>query len=540
MFGRLASVRLKAAEDAFAKGLLDEAFEIASSPELADHRACRKLLGQIGEKLLRRGQDELLACRFDSADRDFNRAARCGGLGEKVAEWQARAQEARRHHAAQQSLQDAAIQAARQHLAAGSIAGAAEARRNAPFENTAAGAMAAAIQSQVERAQASLAAAREALGEESIAVAVRHVRKARSLHNKLEGLAELEALLVERALRGAAEDYRAGRLVRSRQQLAVLEDLGRDHPERTELAEALGLAEAAAKALAEDHYTKAGVLLGRLTQMRPEAEWIKDVRERLAALDQHRRALLEGPLGLVSGREVPSAVMTMPGGAKETLSIQARPIAMMPPPIPHVEAGQHGMLPKRILLRIDGVGSFLLLRGDRIGIGRAGSQNADLELLSDLSERHAEIIRAGEDYFIVSQQGVELAGRQVDHALLQDGDRLRLGNRAKLTFRRPSLKSPTAMLDLADGVRAAAGDCRRVILWSGPILLGSTKECHVTLHPRVGGYVLTERMGQLFAKPMGPAGEPALLPLGVVTTLGELRLSAGGFSGGSGVGRVIG
>lgn len=539
MFGRLASVRLKAAEEAFARGQLDEAFEIASSPDVMDNRAGRKLLARIGESLLRRGQDHLLACRFDAADRDFGRVAHCGNSVEKVAEWQARAAEARRHYETQEKRQNAAIHDARQHLAAGSIAGAVEAREQAPLDNTAAGVLSAAINGQVERAQASLAAAREALAEESVAVAVRHVRKARSLHNKLEGLAEMESLLIEKALRGAAEDYREGKLVRARQQIVMLEDLGRGRPERVELEEALGLAEAAARALSDDHYTKAGVLLGRLTQMGLDADWIKDVRDRLAALDQHRRALLEGPLGLVCGREVPSAVMTMPGAAKDTLSLNARPVPG-PPPIPRDEAIDHGLLPKRILLRIDGVGSFLLLRGDRIAIGRAGSSSADLELLSDLSERHAEIIRAGEDYFIVSQQGVELAGRQVDHALLQDGDRVRLGNRAKLTFRRPSLKSPTAMLDLADGVRAAAGDCRRIILWGGPILLGSTKECHVTLSPRLGGYVLTEKMGQLFAKPMGPSGTATHLALGVVTTLGELRLSAGGFKVGSGVGRVIG
>lgn len=540
MFGRLASVRLKAAEEALAKGLLDEAFDIACSPDVADHRTGRTLLAELGEKLLRRGQEHLLAYRFDAADRDFERAGRCGGASEKVAEWKVRGADARRHYEAQRKIQDAAMQDAHRHLAAGSIAGAVEARQQAPMENTVAGALSAAIRGQVERAQASLDAAREAAGEGNLAVAVRHLRKARSLHNKLEGLAEMESLLVEKALQGAAEDFRAGKLVRARQQVGMLEDLGGARRERVELEEALGLAEAAAQALADDHYTKAGVLLGRLTQTGLEAEWIRDVRERLAALDQHRRALLEGPLGLAAGREVPSAVKTMPGDTRETLSIRPGPAWAGPPPIPRDDAAGAGILPKRILLRIDGVGSFLLIRGDRIGIGRAGSHSADLELLSDLSERHAEIIRAGEDYFVVSKQGVELAGRPVDHALLQDGDRIRLGSRTKLTFRRPSQKSATAMIDLGEGVRAASGDCRRVILWGGPILMGGTKECHIVLNSGGGGYVLTERMGQLFAKPMGPAGESIVLPLGVVTALGELRLSVSGFAGGSGVGRVIG
>lgn len=174
---------------------------------------------------------------------------------------------------------------------------------------------------------------------------------------------------------------------------------------------------------------------------------------------------------------------------------------------------------------MDGGGSFLLLRGERITIGRAGTgASADLQLISDLSERQAEVIRAGEDYFVVSNSGVELGGRPVDHALLQDGDRLRLGRRIRLTFLRPSKKSPTAVLDLGDGVRTTS-DCRRVILWSGPLLMGGARECHVRLGPSMGGVILLERDGGLAVKPMGPAGQAAPLAIGMVMEIGELRFS---------------
>ena len=69
---------------------------------------------------------------------------------------------------------------------------------------------------------------------------------------------------------------------------------------------------------------------------------------------------------------------------------------------------------------------------------------------------------------------LELAGKPVDYALLADGDRIRLGRRVRLTFRRPSLKSNTAFLELGEGVRTTT-DCRRVLLWGGPILIGSTR-----------------------------------------------------------------
>lgn len=176
-----------------------------------------------------------------------------------------------------------------------------------------------------------------------------------------------------------------------------------------------------------------------------------------------------------------------------------------------------------MLLRIDGVGSFLLLRGERVSIGRAGpGATADLRLVSDLSERQAEIIRAGDDCFIASSGGVELAGHPVDYALLQDGDRIRLGRRVRLTFLRPSKKSSTAVLDLGDGVRTTT-DCRRVILWSGPLIMGSTRECHVRLSPSVGGAILTEREGRLYFRPMTGSGEMLAVKPGTPAEWGELR-----------------
>jgi hypothetical protein len=303
------------------------------------------------------------------------------------------------------------------------------------------------------------------------------------------------------------------------------------------LDDALRMAGQAADAVREDHYAAAGVLLGRLKQTGPKAAWIDVAREQLDALDRQRRSLLEGPLGRLSAKVRPGVL-----GVREPVqdqTISARPAARGVERPVDGEARDNGLLPRRLVLRIDGVGSFLLLRGDRIGIGRAGSRTADLELMSDLSERQAEIIRAGEDYFVVSGGGVELAGRAVDHALLQDGDRIRLGKRVRLTFRRPTLKSTAAALDLGEGVRTTS-DCRRAILWSGPILMGPSRDCHIRLGPRLGGMVLIERGGQVQVKPMGPGGAATPLPLGETVTIGDLRLSVQPAAVGSGAGRVIG
>src|SRR5262249_53122333 len=153
----------------------------------------------------------------------------------------------------------------------------------------------------------------------------------------------------------------------------------------------------------------------------------------------------------------------------------------------------------------------LLLRSERIVIGRAGTA-ADLPIISDLNERHAEIHRAGDDYFITAVSGVEVAGSPVRQALLSAGDRIQLGRRVRMTFDRPSRKSPAAVLSLGEGVRSVV-DVRRVLLWTGPILLGPTTDCHIPLRGGMPGLVLVERGGQIQLRAL-PGGNTA----GLLTT----------------------
>jgi hypothetical protein len=121
---------------------------------------------------------------------------------------------------------------------------------------------------------------------------------------------------------------------------------------------------------------------------------------------------------------------------------------------------------------------------------------------------------------------------------LQDGDRVRFGKRVRLKFRRPSQKSPTAALDLGEGVRMMT-DCRRVILWSGPLILGATRDCHIRLGAALGRAVLSiERGGELVLRRLGQHEDVIPLAVGQQMEAGELRLSVHAWSDDSS--RVIG
>jgi hypothetical protein len=238
-------------------------------------------------------------------------------------------------------------------------------------------------------------------------------------------------------------------------------------------------------------------------------------------------ALAEGPLGLLaSGPGIGRGADR--SATDETVLAPATPPRAEPaasPPALHA-AG----LPRRLLLKIDGVGSFLLLRSDRVLIGRSGPL-PDLPILGDLSEHHAEIFRAGEDYFLVGGSGVEIDGRPARHALLSPGDRIQLNRRVRLTFERPSRKSTAAVLKLGDGVRSVL-DVRRAILWAGPIIIGAACDSHIPLRSAGPSWILLERGGEFQLRPMpGGVGSPSraagalTLPIGRPVQAGDLSLS---------------
>lgn len=536
MFSRPSAEQLRTAEEALTAGRLEDAVNILEVGGFVGHRRAEGLLERLVDALLDRGQELLMSRRFNDAMADFNRAARCGVRPDAVGQWQRRAKEAIQHDAKLAGDQRAALDEARRKLAAGSIAGAENAHARAPMNNSEAAGVSDAIASQAIRAKASLDAARQALEHGDLPAAINGLRLAKQLDAKQPGMTETESLISNHVLALVQNDFRAGKLSRAEEQLRNLGDVGNGRVDRRELEDGLRLSRQAAEAMTRGDYAKSVVLLGRIAQIGLEAPWLETTRRQLDVIDDQRKALLEGPLGLLGGAEIcernRDETRTLPARvANERKAFQLPNHCDQPNETP--------VLPKRLVLRIDGAGSFLLLRGDRIGVGRMGSKTADLELISDLSERQAELIRAAEDYFVAAHGGVELAGRPVDHALLQDGDRIRLGNRVRMTFRRPSLKSSTAVLDLGEGVRTV-GDCRRVVLWSGPILLGATRECHIQLPPTIGGLILLDRGGQLVARPMGPAGESVVLPVGRAVEIGDLRLSLHGWTSGSSAGRVIG
>jgi len=131
-------------------------------------------------------------------------------------------------------------------------------------------------------------------------------------------------------------------------------------------------------------------------------------------------------------------------------------------------------------LWVDGVGGYLVCPGETVTIGQpAIDGSTDVPILADLSRRHAEISRQGENYLLHALREARVDGRPVGgSAVLRAESLIELGEAVRLRFRRPHPLSLSARLDLASRHRTQPG-CDGIILAHETIVLGPRGDGHV-------------------------------------------------------------
>lgn len=525
MFGRSKSSQIKLAAEAFKGGRLDEAFRLATSAA-SDTPEARRLLADLCDPLLRRAQEHLISERFTEALCDIDRAARCGVDQHKVEDWRQRALAAMQDRQREKREQQQVIAAARERLEAGDLTLARDHLAEA-VSNEAADELAQRAERQRERAAHEIAEAKSAIGRGDHGTAIRAVIAARRLHVGNDDLAAVEDALCDAVFSNARACLASGRLDRVAESMRDLAELGRNRPERSDFEQVLTLAGQALESFRRAAYREADIHLSRMAQIAPDAAWIAANREFLRNMAEHHAAIASGPLGfLPAGR-----AGQMPVSYEQTLT--NRPSSPAPPVIAPVSTLQ------RLMLRIDGIGSYLLYRGDRVTIGRAGpGATADLPIVSDLPDSAAQILRSGDDYFLIATDAT-VDGQATRQALLSHNDRIGLGRRVRLTFLRPSRKSASAVLELGSGLRAVA-DVRSAILFNGPVILGGA-DAHVAI-PGVS-LVLSDRGGQLAVRQLAASGGgigPSLpLALGSPVEVAGVRLSVQVWNPTPAIGHVV-
>ena len=169
----------------------------------------------------------------------------------------------------------------------------------------------------------------------------------------------------------------------------------------------------------------------------------------------------------------------------------------------------------RFVLHVDGIGSFQVIEQPVVVIGPASAAvAADVSILAGAGVPPVTITRTDGDYFLQSREAVQVNEKPTTGKLLSGGDKIALGPRCRLSFRRPSAASGTAILDLT-GARLARGDVRQVILLDREILIGPGAGAHIRCDALAQAAILQRNSGKLFlrsAEPMQIDGRAAPSP----------------------------
>lgn len=217
-----------------------------------------------------------------------------------------------------------------------------------------------------------------------------------------------------------------------------------------------------------------------------------------------------------------------------------------PPTIVHTPGGQQALVqptpaevkkeveetPRRLLCWVDGVGGYLLCLSPRVSLGRAtGDATVDIPLFADVSRLHAYLSRDSEGgYVLEAVRAVQVNGKNVEKAILKDGDELSLGTACKLRFRQPLAVSGTARLELISRHRLPLS-IDGVLLMADACLMGDNTGTHVMVHGLTRPLALVKAGEGLAVQCAGPFeidGQPckgrAPLTVKSTVTADEVRL----------------
>ena len=156
---------------------------------------------------------------------------------------------------------------------------------------------------------------------------------------------------------------------------------------------------------------------------------------------------------------------------------RAEPVVFLDPHAP-ANAREPG-LGHRMILWADDIGAYLICMDEQVTIGRAGPDaTADVQVLGDLSRRHATIARSGDGYILRPLGPTYVNGKPVQAASLRDGDVIRLGGSVELEFRQPSPVSATARLRVVSRHRLPVA-VDGVILMAETCIVGPSAQAHI-------------------------------------------------------------
>ena len=491
------NLRLRQAETAFAEGRLNEAARLAEQQGVRDHREGQLLLTKIVDAFVERGREHLEAGRLNEAVVD------CGEAKKLAGELAAIAELASEIASAKQDDQKKAVRKQRvtAEVDREIVRGELELGEKLLAKFEAAGASVGSVAGQIndqiavgrERIEAAVVRARREVEaghtRESVA-AILELQKLSPSHPELVDLIDQVTSPVVSQLWFEVEAARLDRVAALIDSVRPLIDFD---PELLEVCRAIDSASGVNSLLDKRCFNEAHLQLRKLAPLLGNVAWLNELADRAKQAADLAVEIQSSPLSLLddSGRHIPgnkpSSRMTGSSG--------------LPAPIRSSNL-QSQVLPDRIILQIDGVGSALLVRNPNVLIGASDrADSCDIALTGFPGSRPLTIERKSDSYHLTADntEGVAVNERPCQKKKLADGDSVRIGKRCRFEFRRPTTDVPSAVLELT-GAKLSRPDIRSVVLFDETLVVGPGSSSHLMARKLDQPLILFVRDGVFYVR----------------------------------------
>jgi len=495
-------VRLKQCQTALADGRLDEAFELVCQPDVRGHRRGQKLVGRVVESLLDRGRRHLAAGNLVAAGQDCEKAGRLGGNLPEIAQLRTATSNAISEQRRVGQLRNEALAAARRHADRGQITLGEQLLASCPADSTTIEPLKQELAARRASIQAIRAKAATVLDAGDWEAAIEHLIRLDPASRCEPDVRELSGRINAKVTVQAAQAIEAGRLDVAGSLLSRLQKLPGQWADADHLRRTLAQCREAFDCIARSDAAGAERIVRTLAPLWPRAAWLEEVAQQVRQIREAAESIRTGPLGL--GVSAPHA-------------------AAAHAPVAHVSPRPNASASSSIdcILHVDGVGGFRVIGRPVVSIGPVSSSHpVDLPLMIDASLPVISIMRSDDDYFLQCRRNVLVNDKSVAGKLLANGDRIALGPRCRITFRRPSPASNSAILDLS-GTKLPQADVRHVILLDRELIVGPGSAVHIRADDLAAPAVVLRRDDALVCRANGTSTE---LAPGIHVPIGPIGL----------------
>ena len=517
-------LRMKQAETALKDGRLDEAYELLGESDVRDHRRGQELTGQLVRALLDRGRGHLENDQPEQAHADAAKAQQLGGNLPEVVQLQSAAAEAIINRQRQDRQRNQKLQQARQFIEDGRLSVGEEILTDTVVTGQHGQALKAQAAEQRARIGSYAKQAQGALDRGDLLGAIEVLTKTSATDRGHQDLA-----LIWSNIRKSSNDSILGHIQRGRIDLAQtllnrLVSVGDESLEIRNLEKILIKCRRVCTYLSRSQPRQAIEILRQIKALLPTAEWVEAAVVQAEQAAVALEGLGAGPLGLMMTNdsktggdesinqvaELAAELMGTQSGQGFRAKLQNKP-NLGGPDIMDDGGLKSGVmmgggvtrgsgLPGKFVIQVDGVGSYLVVRNSFVTVGPvSSSQKPDIGVIAEPSLPVVGIERTEGDYFLRSNESIQVQGKAVKDKLLANGDRIGLSARCRMKFEISNAASSTAVLSLSSG-RFPRADIRRVILLDREIIVGPGTTAHIRVDQADETTALCLQDGRLYCR----------------------------------------